>query len=207
MSNDLKVIFGLLLAGVVMIFVFNPPCNTSDWAAWVQAIGSIAAIIGSFYLVNHQHKLVLQHEEKAKAIHDEKTQRNLITAIQAEIAQHYGRLKGIADNYARVTNEEFKRQVYPHAQFSHPVYTACAAQVGGIENEFLRTRIIYIYTTLGPFYEILNRTSELLRDFENLTKIELQELKAWESQIENEAIDLPGKIKEIFDLTGAKIPE
>lgn len=64
MSSDLKVIFGLLLAGVVMIFISNPPCSTSDWAAWVQAIGSIAAIIGSFYLVNHQHKLVYNMKKK-----------------------------------------------------------------------------------------------------------------------------------------------
>ena len=41
---------------------FQSSLSVSDWASWVQAIGSIAAIAGALLIVRHQHVL----QEKAK---------------------------------------------------------------------------------------------------------------------------------------------
>lgn len=43
----------------LMIFVFNWPSSSGEWAAWVQAVGVIAAIIGSFFIGRMQSENAL----------------------------------------------------------------------------------------------------------------------------------------------------
>lgn len=47
---------GFLCAAVTTIFLLHPPYSSQDWAAWIQAIGSIGAIAGAFGVVYLQRK-------------------------------------------------------------------------------------------------------------------------------------------------------
>lgn len=57
----------LVLGGVLAAsFIKDPPTKSADWASWVQAIGSIAAIIGAFYIGKHQADVQKSVAEKAR---------------------------------------------------------------------------------------------------------------------------------------------
>ncbi|QBR40992.1 hypothetical protein EHF36_10390 [Kerstersia gyiorum] len=43
-------VFTILLVGLSMLFLWKPPGNSSEMAAWVQAIGSILAVAVAVYL-------------------------------------------------------------------------------------------------------------------------------------------------------------
>lgn len=62
---------GLVLAGVFfvlrVIFMRHPPASPGDWAAWVQAIGSIVAIIAAAGGVQWAHSLSSRAAAKSAA--------------------------------------------------------------------------------------------------------------------------------------------
>lgn len=62
--------FGLVMigfaAGILLTAVVTyPPGNSGEWAAWVQAVGSVAAIIAAFVIGNRQTKEAIRRERQA----------------------------------------------------------------------------------------------------------------------------------------------
>jgi hypothetical protein len=55
-------IVGLVLCGLIKIFLLYPPNSSQDWAFWVQALGSIGAIIGAFEIARRQYQANLELE-------------------------------------------------------------------------------------------------------------------------------------------------
>lgn len=54
MKKKWKIAVGFVLGGLLTAVCLHPPITSQDWAAWVQAVGSIAAIAGSFALARVQ---------------------------------------------------------------------------------------------------------------------------------------------------------
>lgn len=48
----------------MVFFRYHPPRSSADWSGWVQAVGSIAAIVGAWLAVRHQ----LNHAEKLRQL-------------------------------------------------------------------------------------------------------------------------------------------
>lgn len=67
----LAIIAGLLLLAV---FVWQFPKGSSEWAAWVQAFGTIAAVAAAIYVSNRQKKL---DDENRKHVFEETRQRRI----------------------------------------------------------------------------------------------------------------------------------
>lgn len=64
------VVFGAI-AGMVLLSLFYPVFQSDKWAAWVQAVGSIGAIMGSYFIGSHlsgkSHELeLLRREDEAE---------------------------------------------------------------------------------------------------------------------------------------------
>ncbi|MEF3066341.1 hypothetical protein [Pandoraea apista] len=56
------------VGAVLMVFVRNPPADSGQWASWVQAIGSIVAIVGAYFIGERQSvaaRKALADERKA----------------------------------------------------------------------------------------------------------------------------------------------
>jgi hypothetical protein len=61
------VAFALFLCGVFAAsFIQKPPTTSTDWAAWVQAVGSIGAIIGAIWIASRQHQKALDAAKAAE---------------------------------------------------------------------------------------------------------------------------------------------
>lgn len=72
---------GLLVAVVgAATFVHYQPHTSGDVAAWVQAIGSIGAIAGAFWIGEHQSRTSLQAIASAQML-TERAKRNSMFAV------------------------------------------------------------------------------------------------------------------------------
>jgi len=48
---------------MLVVFAFNYPANSSEWAAWVQALGTIAAVCAAIFLSRSQGRLSREIQE------------------------------------------------------------------------------------------------------------------------------------------------
>jgi hypothetical protein len=80
---------GLLLGWVFALYRLYPPARSADAAAWVQAVGSIAAIAGAFYIGARQAK-AQELARQRQAREGERRKRSQCLAI-AETAVGYAR--------------------------------------------------------------------------------------------------------------------
>jgi hypothetical protein len=58
--------FAIAFAAGMFVTAFCkwPPTQSSDWASWVQAVGSIGAIVGSFYLGSRQAQWQAREQDR-----------------------------------------------------------------------------------------------------------------------------------------------
>lgn len=61
------------------LYYFAPHLKSVDWAAWVQAVGSVVAILVAAYLAGRQHQLTEQRLREDRA---ERRQRQRFAALQ-----------------------------------------------------------------------------------------------------------------------------
>lgn len=57
-------------SAALVVTGLNRGLGKSDWAAWVQAIGSIAAIVGAYQISNRQHNRDLLADEHRRKLDD-----------------------------------------------------------------------------------------------------------------------------------------
>lgn len=65
--TPLVVAGGSLIASILVMLGSYYDLNKSEWAAWVQAVGSIAAIIGSFW-ISHRQVVAANREAHSRRI-------------------------------------------------------------------------------------------------------------------------------------------
>jgi len=61
-----NVVLGSSVLFVVGLVITQVELNSSEWASWVQAIGSIAAIVGATYIAGEQRRQKIEDEKKEK---------------------------------------------------------------------------------------------------------------------------------------------
>lgn len=65
--TPLIVAVGSLIASALVMLGSHYDLNKSEWAAWVQAVGSIAAIIGSFW-ISHRQVVAANREAHSRRV-------------------------------------------------------------------------------------------------------------------------------------------
>jgi hypothetical protein len=66
MEGTMKYVDGLVCPLGIQSWCFESSLSISDWAAWVQALGSILAIIAAALIVVLQHGLELRRQRLAR---------------------------------------------------------------------------------------------------------------------------------------------
>ncbi|WPN32137.1 hypothetical protein QMK54_10465 [Pseudomonas sp. P5_109] len=61
-----NVVLGLSALFIAALVITQVGLSSSEWASWVQAIGSIAAIIGATYIAGEQRRQKIEDEKKEK---------------------------------------------------------------------------------------------------------------------------------------------
>ncbi|AOZ06547.1 hypothetical protein BKK80_12500 [Cupriavidus malaysiensis] len=87
---------GFGLGMVLTAFTIFPPKSASDWAAWIQAVGSIGAIVGAYTIGQRQARASLD-----QAIHlrdmEIKAKGQAMTAVVEAATKHAASIRGLAE--------------------------------------------------------------------------------------------------------------
>jgi hypothetical protein len=198
---------GLLIAGYFLGAFFNhPPTKNSDWPAWVQAIGSVGAIIVAVALSYYQYTSARDLAAKKEQQETEAMLQGLRDEIDV-IREGFQRNVGAALDASK-EGEIFNCRWYP-AQRPFVVYDACASQLGRIPDARLRRHIIRTYTQARGLSLSIRTNTHLLEEFmsanirANFTKTEFDNLVV--NDLRTSLIDYAGKLRQGYQGTKESI--
>jgi hypothetical protein len=192
---------------VLVIWGNNVHLNSSEWAGWVQAVGSISAILITLGLTNYQIKqqqkgeLGREQEETRRiclAIRDELTMLQKIFTTSANVAALLRLHPGEIFNVAVPT-------VVPNERFS--IYRAVLGRLTTIEDDQLRQDIIWAYeTAIGQIHAGLqnNRLLFGLRELDPEHQADRYEFQL--DQLRASATNMQHLCKQTIERVNALVP-
>ncbi|WMD20884.1 hypothetical protein RAS12_00505 [Achromobacter seleniivolatilans] len=134
--------FGALFAA----FAFNPPKTSGDWASWVQAWGSIAAICAAIWIAYDQHAKV--REQQASARHDEV--RNFLFGIREELHINWVvYMQTVGDAVQAVKDNAAVDVTWPVPENPFKVYASTVGLIGRVPDDLIRKQIVATYVVAG----------------------------------------------------------
>lgn len=145
------------------LFVAYPIKTSSDVAAWVQAIGSVGAILTAVWVFHRQYQTSIDND-KAET-------RAFVLAIRAEIETVWHDYSGLAGKQLRaVPPGAFYDHLSPSSTNRLMVYANSSARVGKINNDRLRKMIVQVYAGLAAHFESMQLNSRMLEEFERFAQ-------------------------------------
>jgi hypothetical protein len=151
---------------------FKYPADTSEAvAAWVQALGSIAAILAAVWVAHRQYEQTRQLEldriAAATAAENAET-RAFVQAVRQELASIWdGYSTGIRPVLLAVEEDEFFDALVPVHTDAFTVFNNASPQVGKVPDEELRRLIVTTYARAKGHIYSLQMNSALINDFTN----------------------------------------
>lgn len=151
----------LAMVAVVIAFALHYPSASNEWAAWVQVIGSVAAILvtGSlFILQNKAVELRTQQAEDAREL-------MLLELVQDDL----NRLKsGFLAYLGQKLQSERIGQGFSgrmRNQQSSDLFRVLIEKGGAIRDRSLRRQILATYTELGSLRLVINTNTDLIERY------------------------------------------
>jgi len=168
MKKGYQVALLLAFGGLFAAFAFNPPKQSADWASWVQAWGSIAAICAAIWVAHDQHEK--SETRHARAEKDEV--RNFLSGVREELQVNwavYMQQVGVHVNEFR--KGEAIELTWPVPDNPFKVYAATVHVIGRLPDANLRKSIIVTYVVAGGLLHTWRMHNELRsrRDLEKKT--------------------------------------
>lgn len=141
-----------------LFFCYAWPDKEYGLSGWVQAIGSIAAIVAAGYGLRKQ----LRHTEQLAVDSRVDSRRDVVVALSAELGVYRVGLERldqtIANSFPSMLNGMLQT-VFPIASLRFPIYSANAAAISAVSDELLRRKLIGLYADLDMLYALLDRNS------------------------------------------------
>lgn len=143
------VLVSLCLATVVIGLLAK---DVEDLPAWVQAVFSVVAIGAAIVIMHMQH-----NEARDAALQAQKDRtRYVLTAIQSELDVFPGPL---------VEMTSHRLNTWPTIEITFPVYEACAGEIGSVDDQYLRHRVISAYASIRSVLAAINLYGVLAQQF------------------------------------------
>jgi len=176
------------------LFVAYPIKSSSDVAAWVQAIGSVGAILTAVWVFQRQYQTNIDND-KAET-------RAFVQAIRAEIETVWHDYSGLVGKQLRaVPPGGFYDFIVPSAERRLIVYTNSSARVGKIDNDKLRKTIIQVYGGLAGHFASMEMNSRMLAEFERFAATYQRDDKEQEIQRKLKSLTVYTESLKMSDLT------
>lgn len=134
--------FGALFAA----FAFNLPKTSGDWASWVQAWGSIAAICAAMWIAFDQHAKVREQQEQARR--DEV--RNFLSGIREELHINWVVYMQTVGNAVLAVKAGAAVDItWPAPENPFKVYASTVGLIGRVPDDDIRKQIVATYVVAG----------------------------------------------------------
>ncbi|MCY0389587.1 hypothetical protein OVY01_20790 [Robbsia sp. Bb-Pol-6] len=157
-------LFFLSVFFIVKIFTLFMPKQSSDWASWVQAFGSIGAIFVAIYVSYDQNKKQLVREkEKVK-----KEELSLLTIINDELFLLRKLVdERFADFLSKIPKNISDMELHKVPTKPFLVYEGSVSKIGIISDEDIRRKIIYIYSGYNRLFDGMSLFNEISDSYDD----------------------------------------
>lgn len=133
-------------------------------AAWVQAVGSIGAILASAALVMWKHKLDLEKEQASKA----EDLRVMLESIKIEIEAIWDDLDALIADVIEASAALPQDWEFVYSEQAFPVYRTLAPRIAIISNARLRLQIVQTYSKANSWFLRMSLHNQLKRRADDL---------------------------------------
>jgi len=153
-------LFALFVVCCGAAFFRYPIEHSSDVAAWVQAVGSVGAIIIAVWVFHRQY---LDTERRSQA-----EVRAFVQAIREELTTIWeGYNSGARTRLLAVQENQFFNAIFPVTTEAFTVYNRTSSQVGKVDDEELRRLIIVTYAKSKGLIYSFQLNNHLITDLKN----------------------------------------
>lgn len=159
------------IAGLAALFAWQMPefkNRSSDWAAWVQAFGSIGAILIAVWVSHRDNRNAVDRAALAEQEEGSRAAEALSTELIVHW-QHYQDVAGAAIE-RHPTDTAFKSYWLP-PENPFPMFHGYAGKMHLIANADLRKQLVYAYSsfqTLFSAYKSNNKSMDELNEINRL---------------------------------------
>lgn len=140
-------------------FYEHPPVSSQDFAAWVQAFGSIGAILGAVWVSYDQHDKQRARDEEAATTEIQ----NILYGLHDEIALN---LKEFQENLGAKIKASQRgtpfELTFPVAERPFSIFDGCRGSIGKIRNHGQRSKIILTYGLAHGFIQTFHMNNMLI---------------------------------------------
>jgi len=164
-SDGLADIIVLVLIGVGagdILFSIFPSLKSEIAAAWIQAIGSIIAIVVAFLISRLQYKNDLKRDE----LNERRATKRMIQSLglELEIARENLRQSVFYDKGEPPPGSYIDGMFYQSSQ-NHPIYSAHIHEIGNISDEQARRSLIETYGHMESLQLAMTAHNQALSEF------------------------------------------
>lgn len=162
MRNGWKLAIGFAIGGMLTALILHPPLTSQDWAAWVQALGSFAAVAIAIWIPYSIHREAVESQKKLRYDEQRAIARSILTEVKV---LSYGFQKSVGYAIERASDELISvtadSYLPPDKPFS--VYDGCVARISDIADVRIREQIIITYASMNGLLTALRKNKEIRR--------------------------------------------
>lgn len=130
------------LTGLSIVLVRASGGNAQDWSGWVQAIGSVLAILAAAAFINLEHEKAKVRQKEAEQEDEIRLLKALRTELEVEWDQYLHLAGWSLETEDEVLEFEGKWLVHPSP---FPIYRSNASRISLVRSESLRKALIKAY--------------------------------------------------------------
>ncbi len=167
MHKGYQVLLALLfLAFCTVLFNFWPR-NSEQWASWVQAVGSVAAIVAAIWIASEQHRTAEKREADQRAA----ANRNYLCATRAELSALWNMyILRVGDQLQAHDTSTLLDIIWPIDHDPFVVYNSNAKMLAEIDDDELRNLMIRTYAQGRGLISTWRMHNSLLADVLRLAR-------------------------------------
>ncbi|MFD4838488.1 hypothetical protein ACFWP0_13355 [Achromobacter sp. NPDC058515] len=139
-----------------------PEAGGQAWAAWVQAIGSVAAICVAIWVAHDQHA---KAERRHREIQDGEV-RNFLAGLRVELDVLWSEyMVQVGDDLNSTPKGQIAYMRWPAPEQPFKVYGATVGLIGRVGDDSLRKSIIMTYAVAGGLMQTWQTHNRMLEEF------------------------------------------
>lgn len=162
MKKRYLVLLLLLFGALVAVFAFNRPKTSDQWAAWVQAFGSIAAICAAVWVAADQHR----KSEQRSVSESEREVENFLAGIREELLiSHTVYMVQVGQELEKSSEGQPIWFWWPAPLDPFKVYGATVGIIGRVKDGGIRQQIVSTYVVVGGLLHTWATHGRLLEEY------------------------------------------
>lgn len=144
-----SILIATFAVAVATVFVGNYyDLDKNQWASWVQAVGSVMAILVAVWVSWHQAESQRRHEQEKEAAELAGMLRSVRAEVESSLLHAEAHIRPLFEEALEGSPICF---VFPMAEDSFPIFDAFIPKLGTIPDDALRTKIVSTFASARSF--------------------------------------------------------